>query len=190
LTPGGGRELPPAPLPPPRRLRRPGAPEAVESAPAAALSTSVGQLTVVQVRYDGSTMTTQHSVAAHPGGRQRGGLVLVLVIILGVVLLVVAGYLALVLNWSYSEGERAGVLQKFSRKGWLCKTWEGELAMSTTPGVAPVIWSFSVRDDQVATELALATGKPVALHYEEHKGIPTNCFGETPFYVTSFRLEP
>ena len=114
---------------------------------------------------------------------------LVLVIVLGVVLLLVAAYLAVVLNWSYSEGDRAGVLQKLSRKGWLCKTWEGELAMSTTPGVAPVIWSFSVRADQVASELALAAGKPVALHYEEHKGIPTSCFGETPFFVTSFRVE-
>jgi len=110
-------------------------------------------------------------------------------LVLGVVVLLIAGYLALVLHWSYSEGERAGVLQKFSRKGWLCKTWEGELAMSISPGVAPVIWNFSVRDEQVAAKLMQAAGKRVALHYEEHKGVPTSCFGETPYFVSSFRVE-
>jgi hypothetical protein len=134
-------------------------------------------------------MTSSHSTRVHPSGRQRGGLLLVLLVVLGVVVLLIVGYLALVLNWSYSDGERAGVLQKLARKGWLCKTWEGELAMSTTPGVAPVIWSFSVRDDQVAAQLVEATGKSVALHYEEHKGIPTSCFGETSYFVTAVRVE-
>jgi hypothetical protein len=134
-------------------------------------------------------MASALSAQAHPGGRQRGGVLLVSLLVLGVVVLLIAGYLALVLHWSYSEGERAGVLQKFSRKGWLCKTWEGELAMSISPGVAPVIWNFSVRDEQVAAKLMQAAGKRVALHYEEHKGVPTSCFGETPYFVSSFRVE-
>lgn len=134
-------------------------------------------------------MTNPLSARVNPGGRQRGGVLLVVLLILGVVLLLIVGYLALVLNWSYSEGERAGVLQKFSRKGWLCKTWEGELAMSITPGVAPVIWNFSVRDEQVAAQLFEAAGKSVALHYEEHKGVPTSCYGETPYFVTAVRVQ-
>jgi hypothetical protein len=94
------------------------------------------------------------------------------------------------LSFSYSDGERAGVLQKFSRKGWLCKTYEGELAMTTVPGVAPTIWAFSVRDPQAAAALSDAVGKKVMLHYSEHRGVPTRCFAETPYYVTGLRLLP
>ncbi|HMM46496.1 MAG TPA: hypothetical protein PKC12_00765 [Thiobacillaceae bacterium] len=93
-------------------------------------------------------------------------------------------YLAFVLNCSYSDGERAGYLQKFSRKGWVCKTWEGELAMTTVPGVAPVLWNFTVRDPAIAGRLNELLGKRLVLHYEEHRGIPTNCYGETNHFVT------
>jgi len=99
-------------------------------------------------------------------------------------LLIFAAYLAIVLNWSYSDGERAGYLQKFSRKGWVCKTYEGELAMTTVPGVAPVLWNFTVRDAAVAAQLNALLGKRIVLHYEEHRGIPTTCYGETSHFVT------
>jgi hypothetical protein len=89
----------------------------------------------------------------------------------------------LTLNWSYSEGERAGVLQKFSRKGWLCKTYEGELAQYIVSGVAPQIWYFSVRDEQVVAQMRTVVGSRVQLHYTEHRGIPTSCFGDTGYYV-------
>ncbi len=96
----------------------------------------------------------------------------------------------LTLHWSYSEGERAGTLQKFSHKGWVCKTWEGELQISTIPGSAPIIWEFSVRDEIVAARLeeAVAHNGRVALTYEEHRGVPTRCFGETAYFVTAVRL--
>jgi hypothetical protein len=96
-------------------------------------------------------------------------------------------YLAFVLNWSYSDGERAGYLQKFSRKGWLCKTYEGELAMTTVPGVAPLIWNFTVHDEAVAQQMNALLGKHIVLYYEEHRGIPTRCFGETGYFVSRVR---
>jgi len=99
-------------------------------------------------------------------------------------LLVLAAYLAFVMSWSYSDGDRAGYLQKFSRKGWVCKTYEGELAMTTVPGVAPVLWNFTVRDKAVADQLNAQLGRHVVLHYEEHRGIPTTCYGETNHFVT------
>lgn len=99
-----------------------------------------------------------------------------------------AAYLALVLSWSYSDGERAGYLQKFSRKGWLCKSYEGELAMTTVPGVAPLLWNFTVRDEAVARQMNALLGKRIALHYEEHRGIPTDCFGETSYFVNQVRV--
>ncbi len=99
-------------------------------------------------------------------------------------------YLALVLGWSYSDGERAGILQKFSRKGWVCKTYEGELAMSVVPGVAPTIWEFSVRDERVVPRLSAAIGRRVVLHYAEHRGVPTNCFGQTDYFVDSVAIVP
>jgi hypothetical protein len=100
-----------------------------------------------------------------------------------------AGYTAFVLGFSYSAGDRAGVLQKFSRKGWICKTWEGELAMTTVPGVAPVLWQFSVRDDRVAEQIRHALGQWVVVNYAEHRGLPTSCFGETPYFVDSITVQ-
>lgn len=102
--------------------------------------------------------------------------------------LLFAAYLAFVLNWSYSDGERAGYLQKFSRKGWICKTYEGELAMTTVPGVAPVLWNFTVRDPAVAAQINAVLGKRMALHYEEHRGIPTRCYGETNHFVDRVKV--
>jgi hypothetical protein len=92
-------------------------------------------------------------------------------------------YTLFMLWWSYSDGERAGVLQKFSQRGWVCKTYEGELAMYVVAGVAPQIWSFSVRDEAVVEELNKAVGQHVRLHYAEHRGLPTDCFGETDYFV-------
>ncbi len=99
-------------------------------------------------------------------------------------------YVGLVLSWSYSDGDRAGVLQKFSRKGWFCKTYEGELAMTSTPGVAPVIWDFSARDKSVLPLLKAAIGKRVVVHYTEHRGVPTSCFGVTGYFADSVSIQP
>ncbi len=92
------------------------------------------------------------------------------------------------LTYTYSRGERAGYLQKFSEKGWLCKTWEGELTLVNVPGAMPEIFYFSVRDDRVAEQLTNQMGNRVSLTYEEHKGIPTSCFGETDYFVTDVRM--
>ena len=97
-------------------------------------------------------------------------------------------YLGLAFAWSYSDGQRAGILQKFSRKGWVCKSYEGELAMSIVPGVAPTIWEFSVRNPAVVSRLKSAIGNRVALHYTEHRGIPTTCFGQTNYFVDSVSI--
>ena len=103
---------------------------------------------------------------------------------LGLILLVI-GYFALALNWSYSSGERAGWIQKLSNKGWICKTWEGELALVSLPGSATVEkFLFTVHDEKVAAALSEVMGKRVTLHYEEKVGLPTSCFGETRHYVT------
>jgi hypothetical protein len=99
-------------------------------------------------------------------------------------LVLIGLYTLFMLWWSYSDGDRAGVLQKFSSRGWICKTWEGEIAMYVVGGVAPQIWEFSVRDRQIAEELEAAVGQQVRLRYEEHRGLPTNCFGETDYFVT------
>src|SRR5215471_13887188 len=100
------------------------------------------------------------------------------------VVVIAAGYVLVVMNWSYSSGERAGWVQKFSNKGWLCKTWEGELAMVAMPGTLTEKFFFSVRDSKVAEQINGLIGKRVALHYEQKVGLPTSCFGDTRYYVT------
>ena len=118
----------------------------------------------------------------------RGGIIVALLLVLGGLILLVALYTLFTLHWSYSEGERAGILQKFSRKGWVFKTYEGELAMSIVPGVTPTIWDFSVRDRSVAESLNAALGRRVVLHYTEHRGVPTSWFAETPYFVDNVRI--
>ena len=107
-----------------------------------------------------------------------------IVAVLVAIVLLVAGYFLFVFNWSYSEGERAGWIQKFSSKGWLCKTWEGELAMVSMPGSMSEKFFFTVWDDATAEQINKVMGKRVSLHYEEKVGIPTSCFGDTRYYVT------
>jgi hypothetical protein len=109
----------------------------------------------------------------------------------GIVLLIPIVALSLwaiiTLSYSYSSGDRAGILQKFSERGWVCKTWEGELLMSAVPGSAPEKFLFSVRSDSVAEEINKLNGQRVVLHYEQHRAVPTSCFGDTEYFVTAVR---
>lgn len=109
-------------------------------------------------------------------------------IIIATPVLLLAIYTWIVLNWSYSSGERAGYVQKFSNKGWVCKTWEGELAMVSMPGTMSEKFLFTVRDGSLAGKINQSLGKKVSLTYEQHRGIPTSCFGETEYFVTGIRL--
>jgi len=99
-----------------------------------------------------------------------------------------AGFTWLTLHWSYSEGERAGYVQKLSKKGWLCKTWEGEMAMVTMPGTVSEKFYFTIPDEALAQKLNADVGKRMALHYQQHKWVPSSCFGDTEFFVTGLRV--
>ena len=113
-------------------------------------------------------------------GKKAVILALLLIVTVGALF---AGYVAIALNVSYSKGERVGYVQKFSEKGWLCKTWEGELQMLPVPGAMPEKFLFSVRDQAMINKLNASFGKKVSLSYEQHKGVPTNCFGESEYYA-------
>ncbi|QNM96008.1 hypothetical protein [Chitinimonas koreensis] len=104
------------------------------------------------------------------------------------IVLLFAAYTWAVLSWSYAEGERAGYVQKLSRKGWLCKTWEGELAMINIPGTLTEKFAYTVHDDAVAEAINASLGKRVTLYYQEHVGVPSSCFGDTQYYVTRVRI--
>jgi hypothetical protein len=106
------------------------------------------------------------------------------------VVLGAVGYTWFSLNWSYSEGERAGYIQKLSKKGWICKTWEGELAIVTMPGTIAEKFYFTVRDEKIANDLNQSLGKRIVLEYEEHVGIPTSCFGETGYFIVGSKDLP
>lgn len=99
-----------------------------------------------------------------------------------------AAYTWLVLTWSYSSGERAGYVQKFSKKGWICKTWEGELAIINIPGTLTEKFYFTVHDDAVVNKINDTLGKKVSLVYDEHVGIPSSCFGDTGYFVTDLKI--
>jgi hypothetical protein len=109
-----------------------------------------------------------------------------LILFLVVAIAAVALYLVVASRWSYSSGERAGYVQKFSKKGWVCKTWEGEIAMANLPGAMPELFAFTVRDEAVAAQINAQLGARVVLGYEQHLGLPS-CFGETQYWVTNVR---
>ena len=106
------------------------------------------------------------------------------IIVLAVLLLGFAGYTWLSLHWSYASGERAGYVQKLSHKGWVCKTWEGEMAMVTMPGTVAEKFLFTIPDPAVAERINANLGKRMTLNYEQHRWIPSSCFGETEYFVT------
>ncbi len=130
-------------------------------------------------------LTSQASTSS----RQRGAAWL---LIIGLIAIALTSLYALVVwKWSYSSGERVGIVQKISKKGWVCKTWEGELNMVVLPGGIPEKFFFTIWDDAVATSINKTIGKRVTLHYEEKLGLPTSCFGDTRHYVTKVQvLEP
>ena len=106
--------------------------------------------------------------------------------IMGILLVPVAVFILytwITLNWSFSRGERVGYIQKLSKSGWICKTWEGEMAMVTMPGAIPDKFLFSVRNEKVAELINKFAGKRVSLVYEQHKGVPTSCFGDTEYFI-------
>jgi hypothetical protein len=105
-------------------------------------------------------------------------------------LLLLVSYTWLVLTWSFSTGERAGYVQKLSKKGWLCKTWEGEMALVSMPGTVAEKFPFTVRGDEIARQINDSIGAKVAVTYEQHIGIPTSCFGETGYFVTAVKVVP
>ena len=117
-------------------------------------------------------------------------LVLTVLSLLVIPPLIFAGWAWITLNFVYARGERAGYVQKFSRKGWLCKTWEGELAMVNLPGAMPEIFRFTVRDDAVARDLERHVGQRLSLTYEQHKGLPSTCFGDTEYFIVHIASAP
>ena len=129
-------------------------------------------------------------VAAPPKKKRKTALKILLVILL-VPAIVIALWIWISLGYTYASGDRAGYVQKISKKGWICKTWEGELAMANLPGTMPQIFAFTVRSDSIAHILEQNAGKQVSLKYEQHRGIPTSCFGDTQYFVTAVhRISP
>ncbi|HEX2781340.1 MAG TPA: hypothetical protein VHM30_17695 [Gemmatimonadaceae bacterium] len=131
------------------------------------------------------------AAAPPPRRRKRWGLRILTILVL-VPILAISLWTAIALNWSYSRGDRSGYIQKFSKKGWLCKTWEGQLAIVNVPGSQPEIWEFTVRDESVAQQLRQVMGDRVTVSYQQHMGVPFSCFGDTQYYVDSVRpiVEP
>lgn len=111
----------------------------------------------------------------------------VVTIVIATPIVAFALWATITLNYTYSTGERAGYLLKVSKKGWLCKTWEGELQLVAIPGAAPEKFSFSTRSDSIAALLNKYNGQRVVVDYRQHKGVPTSCFGDTEYFVSGVR---
>jgi hypothetical protein len=122
--------------------------------------------------------------APAPVKKKRNKALIALLVLIVIPVIIFALWVWVTVGYTYSTGERAGYIQKISKKGWLCKTWEGEIAMANLPGTMPQIFSFTVRNDSIAHLIEQNAGKQLSLTYEQHRGIPTTCFGETEYFVT------
>jgi hypothetical protein len=127
------------------------------------------------------------SPGSSPGFLRRHRLKIVLIAFVGVLVGLAALWTLITLTFSYSDGDRVGYIQKFSRKGWICRTWEGEIAMSPVPGALPQIFDFTVRDDAVAKKMKGLEGRKISIHYKEKRGVPSSCFGDTSYFVSDVR---
>lgn len=137
---------------------------------------------------EGSNLADTPTPAPSPSPRRgRRWIAIAFTVIVILPILGFAAWSAITLHVSYSTGERVGYVQKISKKGWACKTWEGELAMVSMPGTLPQIFSFTIRDDATARKVMDAAGQRVALTYEQHLWVPTQCFGETEYFITGVR---
>jgi hypothetical protein len=96
-------------------------------------------------------------------------------------------YLWVTFGFTYSLGERVGIVQKTSESGWACSTYKGELAMASEAGPTAGVFTFTVRDKYVAAQIDELAGQRVVLHYEQHKGVPSTCFGDSEYFVTAVR---
>ncbi|HWJ16933.1 MAG TPA: hypothetical protein VNS10_24520 [Gemmatimonadaceae bacterium] len=124
---------------------------------------------------------------AIPGIIKNHKLVTIIALVILIPILIFVLWASITLNYTYSSGERAGFLQKVSKKGWVCKTWEGEIQLTAMPGAAPEIFTFTVRSDSLAQVLNKLNGQKVVLDYKQHIGVPTSCFGETEYFVVGAR---
>jgi hypothetical protein len=118
----------------------------------------------------------------------KSKIIMIAVSVVLIPLVLFVGYTWLTLTFSYSSGERVGNIQKFSKKGWVCKTWEGELSMVPVLGALPEKFVFTVRDDKIAEKLNQNLGKKISLYYDQHRGVPTSCFGDTAFFVKDVKV--
>jgi len=134
---------------------------------------------------EGQHPDTLNATAAPRRRRRWPWIILGVVVVLPALLL--ASWTVIALSYTYSRGDRAGYVQKLSKKGWICKTWEGELAMVNVPGALQERFPFTVRSDSLATAMTKLMGSRVSVTYEEHRGVPGSCFGETNHYVTAVR---
>lgn len=139
-------------------------------------------------------MTTTPSQPAPPAASGPSRIVRalrrILVVVVAAPIVLLALWTWAALTFSYSHGERAGFVQKFSKRGWVCKTWEGELAMVNMPGATSEIFPFTVRDETLAAQVQQTMGRRVVLSYDQHVGVPSSCFGDTGYFVTAVREQP
>lgn len=136
------------------------------------------------VEHNDASDTVPAAVPPPPPAKKKHHRILALVLALVLIpAVIVALWIWVALGYTYASGERAGYVQKISKKGWLCKTWEGELAMANLPGTMPQIFTFTVRNDSIAHVIEQNIGKQVSLTYQQHRGVPTTCFGETEYFI-------
>ena len=124
---------------------------------------------------------------AIPAVIRQHKLVTIILLVVLIPILVFVLWAWITLSYTYSSGERAGFLQKISKRGWVCKTWEGEIQLTAMPGAAPEIFTFTVRSDSLAQVMNTLNGQKVVLDYKQHKGVPGTCFGDTEYFVVGVR---
>jgi len=109
-----------------------------------------------------------------------------------IIIVILAAFIYWKFAFTYSDGFRAGLLQKFSRKGTIFKTYEGEMILSSVQSNANVAiasekFFFSVTDDSIAKKLEQMQGQFIVVHYEQ-KNSSLMWRGDSEYLVDSVRV--
>jgi hypothetical protein len=110
---------------------------------------------------------------------------------LGIILIPIilfVAYTFFTLHWVYSSGERIGFVQKISQQGFICKTYEGEQVLVTVPGTQAEKFFFTAKNEAIYRKINETNGQRVRLLYQQHKWIPTSCFGDTEYFVYDVKI--
>lgn len=114
------------------------------------------------------------------------------IILIILLILVVLGIAVTQAHITYSEGSRSGYIKKFSKNGYIIKTYEGDLVQQINGVLTADSFHFTVKDDKIVQDItrALNNNERVEVKYKQQLYLFQALHGDTQYFVTEVKLNP